>query len=107
MLSYFMASLACSAGAIPLWESRLVLTAAAILVTGGAAVASQSLGRGVSREGADSVLHHTSSTVAYAEVARAADEHRFLGNVALALSGIFLFAVVLAGAANLFIASCA
>lgn len=106
MLSYLLASLACSAAGSPLGESRHVLTVVSVLATCGTAAVAYTMSRGRSTASHPSANLSSPSATLRPETADLSGERQFLGRFALALSGVFLFTIVAAGAVNVFIAPC-
>lgn len=82
LVSYFLASLACSSSGSWSAVPFQVATISALAVT--------AAGLAAGRAGASN----------------SAPERRFVGHFGLALGAVFLFAIVLAGAAGLFLAPC-
>jgi hypothetical protein len=98
LLSYFLADLACGSDTAELAAGRHILTVVAVVVTGAAAAAVWALRRRASPPLAPN---------APAGAGELAAERRFVARFALAASGVFLLAIVLAGATNLFLVPCA
>jgi hypothetical protein len=87
VIGYYLAAQACAGNDTALWALRTVLTTVAVAVT--------LVGAGI----------------AWAEQRRVAEgpvviERQFLANVAMMLSGIFLFAIVLSSSAGLVLPAC-